>query len=278
MKDHSSLAATERDGRLLGLLPKLFSEPELRDSVVLSGGLALNLALRKISAARSRPITDIDLRDMNPAGAEWYDRANRLVDGLRSACDGGDYEFQARVANSSKAWLYYTNGAGERDALSIDVNHAETRPLLPTIVQTADCGGIPSLALEELVGGKIAMLSRARLRGKKRFSDLVDCYNATYLPAIDSDALRHTFLTTMTGLGITVSSDKMREMLSWHAPEKTEEGIYATTGLRIGFDELRSGIQAAYNSLCRLTPAERAYNREGVAAFKAARGAGKAHQ
>ena len=94
------------------------------------------------------------------------------------------------------------------------------------------------------------MLSRPRLRGHKRYSDLLDVYNSISCSDINDGLLRKCFAYTMGRLGVKITSHKLREMVDWHDPARFSAGIAEKTDQELLFSDIRTGVIDRYRFLC----------------------------
>jgi len=239
--------------RIIDIVPAIFSSGYLSEEAVLTGGLALNLEF-----AKRRFSTDIDLACLNGKELSFDKRIGYFADELRGVAQRNGYGFMIRIGKSSKAKLTYINHLGEEDAIGVDIYVSPNHHYLdPQEKEYSEIGLIRVMQLEEMLGGKISMLSRPRLRGHKRFSDLLDVYNSTFSENIDGELLQEMFVNYMTQLGIKVTQDKLAQMVDWHNFEKFQRGIEPKTEQQITFSNLRERILTHYRNLCDLTPTQR---------------------
>lgn len=247
-------ANREKSVRIFDFLPVIFNSGYIAEQGILSGGTAINLRMNK----RRFP-TDIDLKDENHLGLGFRERFDFFADELREAAESLGYGFKISVEHSPKGKLYYTNALGLPDNITVDICLSAPCRLPTEQVDTQEAGRIRTMNLEEMLGSKTAMLSRPRLRGHKRFGDLLDVYNSTY-NQLDNETLKAMFIYVMTELGVQITPGKLDEMVSWHNPKKFEDGIRAKTDSEVNFETVKTRVISHYNFLCQLVPQERKYN------------------
>ncbi len=247
----------EKSRRIMDLLPLIFKSGYIGEQGILTGGVALNLEF-----PNKRFATDIDLKDVNTGHLDFRRRFDYFADELRKTAESNGYHFKIGVEKSPRGKLYYINANGEEDRISIDValGNDVSFCLEPLLKSYPGVGEIRVLPLEEMLGRKISMLSRPRLRGHKRYSDLLDVYNSLSCGQLDDRLLKAMFVYAMTLLGVRICPTTIKDMLDWHDPSRFQSGIESKTNQEVQFQLVRDTILARYASLCRLTAAERDYN------------------
>jgi hypothetical protein len=239
-------AAQEKTRRLLDIIPMLFQQGSIGRCSVLTGGAGLNLEFTK-----SRFLTDLDIKDLNPQCLPFRQRFDYYADELRSIANEKGYGFKIHVSSTPKAKFVYRNSMGNEDNFIVDVSLTRSATIFPPMVKSyASVGTIRVLELEEMLGGKLAMLSRPRLRGKKRYSDLIDTYNAAERVQ-NYGHLDHAFRHVMDGLGVTITPQLLRNMLAWHRPEKFYEGVREKTDQYVSFETVSNKLLDTYGRLFR---------------------------
>ena len=166
----------EKVYRLLDLLKEINSHPQLRNSLVLKGGTAINLIYFEFP----RLSVDIDFNFIGRIGKEAKDVERAKIEkSIEDIFVFKKYRFIPESEyGSQKYYLEYINSSGNRDRIKIEINFLHRLPLLGTVKQKLV---IPFpevkikaavLKTEELFAGKsIALVDRLAPR------DLYDVYN-----------------------------------------------------------------------------------------------------
>lgn len=250
----------EKCGRIIDIVPFIFSSGYMSEKGVIFGGIPLNLEFPE----RRFP-TDIDLFCLDDPDSSFEKRNGHFADELRSIAGRTGYGFKIRIGRHSKAKLFYNNHLGAGDCISIDVHTLPYRYFLePVEREYPETGRIRTLQLEEMVGRKISMLSRPKPRGQKRFSDLLDVYHSTKCENIDEQKLKRVFIQKMTSMGVKIRRDHLVKMIDWNDPDRFQSGIESKTEYQINFYDLRDSILSRYRYLCNLSINEKRYNDSGI--------------
>jgi len=184
-------AILEKVARLEDLLAESARHPYLGERVALKGGTAINFVLLPEAPRLS---VDIDLNYVGEVGREEMKKDRPVVEeSLKRIFDAASYEIAVRASYGATAWtLRYTNLAGNRDSIKVEVNWLLRVPIwtpqrLPfQSLFAEEPVHVVCLAPEEIVAGKFAALLD---RGAPR--DLFDVATLADLGAAgDPDRLR----------------------------------------------------------------------------------------
>ncbi len=180
--------------RLIGLLNGIFSQPFLRDRLVLKGGTALNLFLFDVP----RLSVDIDLNYIGSVSRDGMEAERpELERRLQRVFEADDFTVRhVPDEHAGGKWqLRYPGSQGQGGNLEVDLNYLHRVPLEPVrfldsralgLFQAKD---IPVLGLHDLAAGKlIALLDRSAAR------DVFDAAGLFGLPGLDMDLLRLPFV------------------------------------------------------------------------------------
>lgn len=180
--------------RLIGLLNGIFSQPYLRERLVLKGGTALNLFLFEVP----RLSVDIDLNYIGSTSREGLEAERPEMERRLQRVFEAD-EFTVRRVPGEHAggkWqLRYAGAQGQGGNLEVDLNYMHRVPLEPIRFQDSRTLGsfqakeIPVLGLHDLTAGKlIALLDRSAAR------DVFDAAGLFDHPDLDLEILRLPFV------------------------------------------------------------------------------------
>lgn len=173
-------ATLEKVARLENLLGEIARHPYLGERLGLKGGTAINFILLPEAPRLS---VDIDLNYVGEVGREEMLADRPAVEEIHGRIfDAQGYEIRRRATYGSTAWtLYYTNLAGNRDSVKVEVNWLLRVPIwTPDRVAfrslfTGDPVVVTVLSREEVVAGKVAaLLDRAAPRDLFDVATLAD--------------------------------------------------------------------------------------------------------
>ena len=180
--------------RLVGLLNGIFSQPLLRDRLVLKGGTALNLFLFDVP----RLSVDIDLNYIGSVSREGMEAERPdLERRLQRVFEADNFAVRrVPVEHAGGKWqLRYAGAQGQGGNLEVDLNYMHRVPLEPIRFQDSRTLGsfqakeIPVVGLHDLAAGKlIALLDRSAAR------DVFDAAGLFSHPDLDMDLLRLPFV------------------------------------------------------------------------------------
>lgn len=166
----------EKVYRLCDLIEEINNHPQLKNSLVLKGGTAINF----IYFQYPRLSVDIDFNFIGKLGKEEKDSARPDIEkALENLFKFKKYEFKPEFEyGSQRYYLKYENSSGNIDRIKIEINFLQRLALLGTEKQklTTPFGitnaKIAVLRAEELFAGKsLALIDRLAPR------DLYDIYN-----------------------------------------------------------------------------------------------------
>ena len=166
----------EKVYRLLDLLKEINNHPQLKNSLVLKGGTAINFIYFEFP----RLSVDIDFNFIGGIAKEAKDIERvKTEKSLEDIFVFKKYRFMPEAGyGSQKYYLEYINSSGNKDRIKVEINFLHRLPLLGTIKQklVTPFPGVKIkatvLKTEELFAGKsVALMDRLATR------DLYDIYN-----------------------------------------------------------------------------------------------------
>lgn len=165
--------------RLIDILRFVFSDPFLKDRLLLKGGTAINLTVFSLP----RLSIDIDFDYAINESLEEVNKAReRISDILKRHLEGEGYILSAksRFSHNLDSFRFaYMSAGGGNDAIKIDINYSmrahvlapERRKVTPSLGELE----VPTLALTELFAAKgKAMLERAAARDLYDWNHAID--------------------------------------------------------------------------------------------------------
>ena len=257
------LATTlEKVARLEDLLRETARHPQLSEHLALKGGTVINFILLPEALRLS---VDIDLNYIGAVGREEMRADRPAVEEVHERIfNAQSYEIQRRATYGSTAWtLRYTNLAGSRDSVKVEVNWLLRVPIW-TPERLAFRSIFPGepvvvtvLSREEVVAGKVAaLLDRAAPR------DLFDVATLVDHGAIgDLDRLRRA--TTL--LGTFQTSDFRRRIERAYIDDvgdrELRNALWQTLrrDLRPTVDQLKASAEPLLRDVLSLGDRENAY-------------------
>lgn len=180
----------EKVCRLAEILKHLNTDPLLKNTLALKGGTAINLTIFNLP----RMSVDLDLDYIhNGTKEEMLAERSRISDSIRKYMVANGYELspKSKTPHSLDSFVFsYTNAAGMKDNIKVEINYSLRAHVLPTESRTVNTLGlfdemaVHSLAALEIFGSKIvALLTRAAAR------DLYDLNNMIYFGLFDESEL-----------------------------------------------------------------------------------------
>lgn len=257
-------ATLEKVARLEDLLREIARHPHLGERLGLKGGTAINLILLPEAPRLS---VDIDLNYLGEVGRQEMRTDRPAVEEVHERIfDAQGYETRRRATYGSTAWtLYYTNLAGNRDSVKVEVNWLLRVPIWTPerLVFRSFFAGDPVevtvLSREEVVAGKVAaLLDRAAPR------DLFDVATlADHGAAGDADRLRRATVL----LGSFQPTDFRQRLKLAHVDDVSDRDIRRALWptlrreLRPTIDELKVSAESLLREVLTLGDQEKAYLR-----------------
>ena len=176
----------EKMVRLAEILKFISGDPLLSKALALKGGTAINLMIFNLP----RLSIDIDLDySCNNSKNEMIEGRRDITNILGSYMAAENYELsgKSKTHHSLDSFVYaYTNSAGVKDNIKIEINYSLRAHILPFITKSIETMGVfakttvLSVAPTEIFGSKIvALLTRTAAR------DLYDINNMVALGLID---------------------------------------------------------------------------------------------
>lgn len=252
----------EKVVRLEDILREISRHPHLGEHLALKGGTAINFILLPESPRLS---VDIDLNYIGEVGREQMLADRPAVEKVQERIfNAQSYGIQRRATYGSTAWtLKYTNLAGNRDSLKVEINWLLRVPIW-TPGRLAFRSMFPGepvdvtvLSREEVVAGKVAaLLDRAAPRDLFDVATLVD-HGATG----DLDRLRRA--TTL--IGSFQASDFRRRTEQAPIDHVGDRELRSTLwptlrrDIRPTFDQLRTSAEPLLRDVLSLGDRENAY-------------------
>ena len=162
--------------RLFSIL-NFINQSEIKDSLVLKGGTAINLFLLNLP----RLSVDIDLDFNIPLDRDRMLQKRTKIDSLiKSFMENEGYHLsdKSKFVHTLDSYVYsYQTTSGSNDVLKIEINYSNRVHILPSTIKTStdilgETTSVNILSFEELIGSKInALLTRTTPR------DVYDVYN-----------------------------------------------------------------------------------------------------
>jgi predicted nucleotidyltransferase component of viral defense system len=167
----------EKVYRLLELLRTITTAPDIEGKLALKGGTALQFIYQDYR----RLSVDIDFNYIGSTDREkMLEDREKIQNMLSRIFNESKYEPEERISSHAEEQniLAYTNSAGNRDRLKVELNYLERLPALPIVMKTVThpfeiLGNVtvPTYQYEELIAQKTrALITRATPR------DLYDAY------------------------------------------------------------------------------------------------------
>jgi predicted nucleotidyltransferase component of viral defense system len=183
-------APFEKMSRLTDVLRFINDTNELKDTLALKGGTAINLTLFNLP----RLSVDIDLdftKNLNKDEMQIKrKKINELLE-LFMAAGGYAKKGKSKHTHSLDSYIYsYTNIAGNLDNIKVEINYSLRSHVLPPVDSSAQASGaftsfpIRTLAPIEIFASKIVALS-----GRAAARDLYDLNNMIYYGLFDEPVL-----------------------------------------------------------------------------------------
>jgi predicted nucleotidyltransferase component of viral defense system len=183
-------AAFEKVTRLVDVLRFLNEMAELRESLALKGGTAINLTVFNL------PRLSVDI-DLDFTGDLSKEETRRKRDNINATLDrymtaqGYVQRDKSKRTHILDSFVYsYTNAAGNADNIKVEINYSLRCHLLPTVEADAQTDGafasfpVRTLNPVEIFASKIVALS-----GRAAARDLYDLNNMVYFGLFDEPDL-----------------------------------------------------------------------------------------
>jgi predicted nucleotidyltransferase component of viral defense system len=245
--------------RLADVLKSINADPLLGDALALKGGTAINLTVFELP--RLSVDIDLDYTRNNDRDAMLAERA-KIADVIaRHMAASGYRPGRQRQHHSLDASVWaYTNSAGVRDNIKIEINYslrAHAWPVERRPVLVIDTGTAATLAPVEVFASKVvALLTRGAARDLYDVANLVQ--HGLFSDPVQADRLRRT-----TVLYMAVGTDKVPDAHDFRrVAELTERRIRAdlqpVLRKRDWFDLAAAKVRTTefLRTLLALTPSE----------------------
>lgn len=254
----------EKVYRLADVLEYLNTNPILKDSLALKGGMAINLAVFDLP----RLSVDIDLDYLGADSRDEMLKNRKIVNQtiLRFMLANG-YSLSPKTKNphSLDSWVYeHVNSVGNRDNIKIEINYSMRMHIFPVkerkIITELFAGMYKVKCLDtiEIFGSKInALFSRAAAR------DLYDVYNMIKFGLFNEEQalLRKTVVFYAAISAKVINKDFDTKVIDNITKHKIKTDLYPVIAKRDVFDldDAKNSVKAYISALMVLTPQEREF-------------------